>query len=141
MPDILHQFRIESPPQKVFEAFCSVKGLNDWWPARSAGEPKTGEIYTFWFGPGYDWRAKVTHVITGKEITWHMTQAMDDWMGTQVGIRLTPDKNGTLVDFFHQDWREANDHYRISNFCWGSLLTGLKNYVEKGVVVPFDMRQ
>ncbi|MBL7865690.1 MAG: SRPBCC domain-containing protein [Cyclobacteriaceae bacterium] len=141
MPDIFHQFRIEAQPQKVFDAFCSQQGLNDWWTARSSGVPKAGEVYTFWFGPEYDWRATVAHVVPGREITWQMTQAMDDWVNTRVGIRLTADKEGTLVDFFHEGWREANPHFRISNFCWGTLLTGLKNYVERGTVIPFDQRQ
>ena len=78
MPDILHQFRIQASPEKVFEAFCLSRGLNDWWPARSSGEPKPGNIYTFWFGQVYDWRAEVIRLIPGKEITWKMTQAMDD---------------------------------------------------------------
>ncbi len=141
MADILHQFRIDATPQKVFDAFCSANGLNDWWTARASGEPRLGGIYTFWFGPDYDWRAQVTHLVPGKEITWTMTQAMDDWMDTKVGIRLSQAGTGTLVDFFHTGWREPNDHYRISNFCWGTLLTGLKNYVEKGIVVPFEKRQ
>lgn len=141
MADILHQFRIEAPAEKVFEAFCSARGLNDWWTARASGEPKVDEVYTFWFGPEYDWRAKVTHVVPAKEITWTMTQAMDDWVGTRVGVRLSQTGTSTLVDFFHEGWRETNDHFRISSFCWGTLLTGLKNYVEMGVVVPFEKRQ
>jgi uncharacterized protein YndB with AHSA1/START domain len=141
MPDILHQFRVQAAPEKVFEAFCSSKGLNDWWPAKSSGVPEKGHVYTLWFGPEYDWRAEVIHVVPGKEITWKMTQAMDDWVGTLVGVRLAAEGNGTKVDFFHQGWREPNDHYRISCFCWGSLLSGLKNYVEAGVVVPFEQRQ
>lgn len=140
MADILHQFRIEAPAQKVYVAFCTSRGLADWWPAKSSGEPKPGETYTLWFGPEYDWRAKVIHVIPNKEFTWKMTQAMPDWMGTEVGIRLKEDNNGTIVDFFHTGWPERNDHFRISNFCWGTLLNGLKNLVEKGVVVPFENR-
>lgn len=140
MADILHQFRVEAPPARVFEAFCRPGGLDNWWPARSSGEPKAGEVYTLWFGPEYDWRAKVIHVIPGREFTWKMTQAMPDWMSTEVGIRLSEDKEGTIVDFFHTGWPEQNDHYRISNFCWGTLLNGLKGYVERGTVVPFDQR-
>lgn len=140
MPDILHQFRINAIPGRVFEAFCSSRGLNNWWTLKSAGEPRLNQLYTFYFGPEYDWRAEVIHLIPGKEITWKMKQAMDDWMGTEVGIRLTEDKDGTIVDFFHKGWREPSDHFRISNFCWGYLLKGLKDYVEHGTVIPFEKR-
>ena len=140
MYDILHQFRIASQAQKVFDAFTSPAQLNNWWPLRSDGQPKMGEMYTLYFGPEYDWRAEVIHVVPGKEFTWKMTQAMDDWMNTEVGIRLKAENSGTTVDFFHTGWREAGDHYRISNYCWGTLLNGLKMWVEKGMIVPFEER-
>ena len=140
MAHILHQFRINAPAHEVFTAFCTSAGLSNWWTARSSGEPKPGALYTFWFGPEYDWRARVIHLVPGKEITWKMEQAMDDWMGTEVGIRLKEDQGRTLVDFFHTGWASPNDHYRISNYCWGTLLKGLKDYVELGTVVPFEKR-
>lgn len=141
MPDVLHQFNINAAPQKIFDAFCTSKDLNNWWPDRSSGQPKLGEVYTLFFGPEYDWTAEVVHIVPGKEFTWKMTQAMDDWMGTTVGVILSAEKSGTKVSFFHRGWKDANEHYRISNFCWAILLWGLKNYVEKGEVVPFDQRQ
>lgn len=140
MADILHQFRIKASASSVYAAFTEPIHLNCWWPAQSSGMPKEGEIYALQFGPEYDWRAKVVHALPGKAFTWKMIQAMDDWMGTEVGIRLTEDKGGTVIDFFHTGWPEANDHYRISNFCWGYLLAGLKKYVEDGVVIPFEER-
>lgn len=138
--DILHQFVINAPAQKVFDAFCTPKGLNDWWPLESSGAPRMGSEYRLYFGPEYDWRATVIHVVDGKEITWEMDQAMDDWIGTKVGVRLREEKGSTIVDFFHIGWESANDHYRISNYCWGTLLNGLKNLVEEGIVVPFKDR-
>lgn len=140
MADILHQFRVNASARRVYDAFCTPADLNNWWPAQSSGRPQTGETYTLWFGPEYDWRAKVTEAVPGKHFTWKMTQAMDDWMGTEVGIQLTEDKDGTIVDFSHKGWPEANAHFRISNYCWGYLLAGLKNYLEAGVVVPFEKR-
>lgn len=141
MADILHQFNVNAPPQKVFDAFCTSNGLINWWPQRSSGQPKMGQEYTFYFGPEYDWRGEVTNIIPGKELTWKMTQASDNWKATRVGFKLLSGKDGTQVSFFHKGWKEANEHYRISNFCWAILLWGLKQYVEKGVVVPFEERQ
>jgi hypothetical protein len=53
---------------------------------------------------------------------------------------LKEEKNGTIVFFFHEGWQEASEHFAITNYCWGQLLAGLKNYVEKNVVVPFEQR-
>jgi uncharacterized protein YndB with AHSA1/START domain len=140
MPDILHKFQIAAPPAKVFDAFCSPEGLNSWWTLRCNGRPEKGELYNFYFAPEYDWFAEVIHVIPGKELTWKMTGAMEDWMETQVGFQLAPDEKGTAVLFFHSDWKEPSDHFAITNYCWGQLLNGLKQYVENGKIIPFEQR-
>ena len=88
MPDILHQFQVEAPAEQVFDAFVLPTGLDSWWTLKSSGHPELHAEYQLFFGPDYDWRAKVIHVIPGSELTWEMTQTMEDWSGTQVGFRL-----------------------------------------------------
>lgn len=140
MAKILHQFNVEAPTKKIFEAFTSQDGLNSWWTLQSAGKPEKGNIYTFYFGEKYDWRAEVVKV-NRTSLTWKMTQAMDDWMPTKVGFKLVKNgKNSTTVQFSHDGWRKANEHFAITSFCWGQLLQGLKNFVETGAVVPFEKR-
>jgi hypothetical protein len=65
---------------------------------------------------------------------------MNDWINTEVGFKLSPENEGTSVLFFHNLWQEASDHFAITTFCWGQLLNGLKQYVEKGVVISFEER-
>lgn len=55
MPDILHSFTIEAPPDRVFEVISTPAGLNNWWPIESSGRTAVGEIYEFDFGPGSRW--------------------------------------------------------------------------------------
>ena len=140
MPDILHRFHIEASPEKVFDAFCLPEGLNSWWTLRSSGNPEEKNSYNFFFSPEYDWHAEVIHVNPKRELTWRMTGAMEDWMNTEIGFRLTPENSGTAVLFFHNGWKEPSDHFAITNFCWGQLLNGLKLYVEKGIIIPFEER-
>lgn len=140
MPDIHHNFIIKSKADKVFEAFCTPAGLDSWWTLRSAGKPQMGDIYTFYFGPEYDWRAEVTLSRPNKALTWRMKDAMKDWMGTQVGFQLTERKDETSVAFFHKGWAEANEHFGITTYCWAMLLKGLKDYVEQGIVIPHALR-
>ena len=140
MPDIQHRFLVKAPITKVFEVFCSEKGLNNWWALECSGKPELNEIYRFYFGPEYDWNAKVIHVMSGKELSWQMVKAMDDWMSTEVGFKLSENNGSTSVYFFHNGWKEAGEHYAITNFCWGQLLNGLKNYCENGSIVPFEKR-
>ena len=140
MPDIYHQFFVKASAQKVFDAFCVPVHLNNWWPLRSSGKPELWETYNFFFGEEYDWYGQVKEVQPGKSLTWHMQDVMDDWKDTEVGFQLTETESGTNVNFFHKFWREVNDHYCISNFCWGQLLQGMKEYVETGKTIPFEKR-
>ena len=140
MNDILHQFQIRASLEAVFDEFTSPEGLNAWWTLEAAGKPELNEVYKFYFGPAFDWRAVVVHVVAGQELTWKFTQAMDDWLPTSLGFRLSSLESGCKVQFFHTDWPNAGEHFAISNFCWGQLLQGLKNYVERGLVVPFEQR-
>ena len=127
MPDIHHQFIVKGSVQKVFDVFCVPEHLNNWWPLRSSGKPELNEAYNFFFGEKYDWYARVKEVQPGKSLTWRMQEVMDDWKDTEVGFELTEINGGTKIAFFHKHWKEVNDHYCISNFCWGQLLQGLKD--------------
>jgi uncharacterized protein YndB with AHSA1/START domain len=140
MHDIYHQFIVKAPAANVFNAFSTAQGLNSWWTLESAGMPAMGGQYRFYFSSEYDWKAQVISFKDGKELTWQMTKASADWVLTEVGFILEKKKEGTAVHFFHRNWKEVNEHFAITNFCWGQLLNGLKNYVEKGIIVPFDDR-
>ena len=141
MPDILHHFHIEASPSKVFEVISTPKGLNAWWPKDSTGSPGLGESYGFDFGPGYYWKAQVEVFEQDQVISWKMTEADEDWTGTLVGFRLTAKEGpGTIVEFFNTGWKEANEHYRRSSFCWAMYLRVLKRYIEFGEEVPYEQR-
>jgi len=140
MPDILQVFPVSAAPEKIFEVFTSPSELDNWWPLSSKGNPEKNNEYTFYFGPEYDWRARVIDIIPNKSMTWQMTQATDEWMGTEIGFALDSKSEFTQVTFFHKGWREASEHFGITTFCWGQLLNGLKNYVEKGIIVPHHLR-
>ena len=65
--------------------FTTPGGLDEWWTQRSSGEPKEGAEYELWFGPEYDWRARVTRCVPDVEFELQMTRADADWTGTRVG--------------------------------------------------------
>lgn len=140
MYDILQQFQVRASVGTVFDAFTSSSGLNAWWTAEATGTPNFDTVYRFYFGPAFDWRARVIHVVNRKELTWLVTEAMDDWLETEVGFVLEETAEGCLVRFFHRNWLHNRDHFAISTFCWGQLLNGLKQYVEIGKIVPFEKR-
>jgi hypothetical protein len=99
-----------------------------------------GEEYELFFGPGYDWRAKVTRCQPDSEFELEMVRADADWLGTRVGFRLDDRDGRTWVQFSHTGWPAVNEHYRISCNCWAMYLRILRRYLEFGESVPYERR-
>jgi uncharacterized protein YndB with AHSA1/START domain len=140
MPDIFHDFPIAASPERVFDAIATPEGLDEWWTSRSSGRPMEGAEYELWFGPEYDWRAKVTRSVPSQSFELTMTRADGDWLGTRVAFDLTPGTDATQVRFSHTGWPTQNEHYRISCYCWAMYLRILRRSIEFGERVPYEKR-
>ena len=140
MADILHDLPIKAPVDRVFRAVSRPYGLDTWWTKKSAGTPRKGEEYELWFGPEYDWRARVTRCVPESEFELEMVHADADWMGTRVGFLLEPRAGLTWVRFRHTGWPLPNEHYRISCTCWALYLRILRRSLEHGESIPYELR-
>lgn len=138
--NIFHGLTIKASTEEVFNAISQPKHLDNWWTLKSSGEPKLGAEYNLNFTDEYDWYCKVSKVELPKSIHFKMTKSDDDWSPTTFGFDLKDTEDGTLVEFSHVNWPEQNHHFKHSSFCWALLLNGLKNYLEKGIVIPFEER-
>jgi uncharacterized protein YndB with AHSA1/START domain len=140
MPDILLEFPIKATPDRVFEAISTPAGLDAWWTLRAAGKPEAGAVYDLGFGPGYDWRARVTRYEPARAFELEFVEADIDWTGTRVGVELESRGALTRVSFHHTRWPTANAHFRITCNCWALYLRLLRRFVERGEQVPYDER-
>ncbi|MBZ5531729.1 MAG: SRPBCC domain-containing protein [Acidobacteriia bacterium] len=140
MADIFHDFPIKASPDKIFDAVTTPRGLDAWWTKRSAGEARDGAEFELWFGPQYDWRAKVTKCAPNSVFELQMTRADADWTGTRIGFHLQPRDGSTFVQFHHTGWPQPNQHWRISNYCWAMYLRILRRYLEHGELAPYEKR-
>ncbi|MGH9935972.1 MAG: SRPBCC family protein [Blastocatellia bacterium] len=140
MADIFHHFQIKASRQKVFQTISTPAGLDAWWTKRSAGKPVEGAEYELWFSPESDWRAVVSRCVPDAEFEFRITNAQEDWRETRVGFLLSEQEGVTQARFYHMGWPEANEHYRISCYCWAMYLRLLKRYVEYAEVVPYEER-
>lgn len=137
---IYHEFTIAAPIEQVFAAVSQPAELVNWWPLSCTGTPAVDESYNLHFGPEYDWYGEVSECESSQTFFIKMTQSDPDWNPTTFGFSLTEEKGKVRLSFSHVGWKEINQHFRISSFCWAILLNGLKNYVEKGVILPFEER-
>ncbi|MGS2726808.1 SRPBCC family protein [Psychroserpens sp. BH13MA-6] len=138
--DIFFDFYIKASKKDVFDAFTLPDHLNNWWTLKSSGAPLLGTTYNLNFTDKYDWYAEVSEVEIGTHFYLKMLESDSDWDPTTFGISLEEKNERTLLKFSHTNWPKNNHHYRFSAFCWSQLLLGLKNYVEKGEVIPFQYR-
>ena len=140
MPDILNDFPIKAPIADVFQAVAMPQGLDQWWTKHSAGRPILNTEYELGFGPGFEWRARVTRCSPPTSFEVELTQAGADWVGTRVGFQLEPAGDMTQVRFHHIGWPESNEHFRISCYCWPMYLRILRRYLEHGESVAYEQR-
>jgi uncharacterized protein YndB with AHSA1/START domain len=140
MSDIYHDFPINAPLERVYEAVTTPLGLDAWWTKRSRGDAREGAEYELGFGPGYDWRARVSRAVPGAEFELEIVRADQDWTGTRVGFRLERRGDRTQVQFRHTGWPAPNEHWRVSTYCWAMYLRILRRWVEHGEVVPYEGR-
>ena len=138
--DIFHDFPIKAPRDAVFRAVSTPAGLDTWWTKRSAGEAQQDAEYELGFGPGYDWRAKVTRYVPDTDLELKMLRADSDWLDTRVGFLLEVRNASTWVQFHHTGWPGATEHYRISCTCWALYLRILRRSLEHGEMVPYEDR-
>ena len=138
---IHHDLKINAHIQEVYEAVSVPEHLINWWPEKCTGIPQTGEIYNFQFTEAYNWFGEVIRAIPDEAFHIKMTQSDDDWNPTSFGFDLESNQGETQVKFWHVGWPNCNGHFRRSSFCWAILLQGLKNYVEKGIIIPFEERE
>ena len=138
---IFHDLFLNADLDKVYDTIVQPDHLINWWPLKCSGTPELGHIYNFYFTPEYDWYGKVQKIEKNKCFHIKMTQSDPDWDPTSFGFDLQQEPNGIALQFWHIGWSECNHHFRRSSFCWAILLNGLKNYVEKGDIIPFEDRE
>jgi len=140
MPRIDHLLKIKSDEANVFEALTSTKGLNSWWTLKSIGVPIFKTVYNFHFDAAYDWFAEVSDITPNELVEWTFTNADEDWTGTVLRIELSSNGEETFVSLSHLGWRDRNDHFKRSSYCWAMYLKCLQDYLEKGIITPYDKR-
>ncbi|WP_440120615.1 SRPBCC family protein [Tenacibaculum sp. Ill] len=138
---VYHNFPIKELSNKVFKAITNPGDLVHWWPLKCSGVPELGAEYNFFFGEPYNWYGEVVKYKKNESFYIKMTKSDEDWNPTTFGFDLfEKDEGVTWVHFFHKGWVEQNNHFKHSSYCWALLLNGLKSYVEKGIIIPFEER-
>src|SRR5262245_47742454 len=140
MAEIHHEMKIKAPPDQVYEALTTARGLKSWHSARVEGDGAPGHAWRFVHTgrPTFEWQ--VAECSAPTHVVWRCTEGPGDSVGTSVAFRLAQADDGrTLVELVHAGWPGAHANFRKCNTYWGVLLHHLRQYVEEGTPRPaFD---
>ncbi len=127
MADILHRVGVRRPPQDVYDALATVKGLRGWWVSDANGDAGAGGIVDFGFC-----RMAVEEAVPGARIRWRCIDGPGEWVGTTVSFRLDWRDPQTFVLFSHAGWRDPGEFMHHCSTKWAVFLLSLRDLLEKG---------
>lgn len=135
-------FLVDQSPAEVFNAINNVRG---WWSGDIGGDTdKPGAEFSYRV-PGIHYsRQKITTLIPGKKIIWHVTNATLDfvknkseWEGTEIIFEIKDKGGKTEVFFTHAGLVRAFECYNDCSNAWGLLINGnLRNLIITGKNQP-----
>lgn len=137
MADMHHEIRIDAPPERVFDALATQKGLRGWWTEDSTTGSRAGDRAEF----GFDNRGTIFHMQIdelqpARRLVWTCLGDPAEWEGTRLSWELSPAGGATTLHFTHGGWSSTDGYFAMCNSTWGELMYRLKAYVESGTSNP-----
>lgn len=139
---------IEANPAAVYAALTTPEGLRGWWTKECEGATEVGGTIHFRFGRTHK-DMRIERLEPGREVRWLCTVAhiaagkltrKDEWVGTQIVFRLTPQGDGrTRLDFEHIGLVPAFECYGLCSDGWRHFLGSLRQFAETGRGLPYEL--
>ncbi len=138
MATLYHGIEIEAPPEKVFDAVTTQRGLSSWWTVDcSVPEAKAGNVAEFGFnGHTVVFKMRVEKLVPSKLITWKCIGGPKEWKGTGLRWEISKTTKGSELQFTHSNWKAIDEYFRMCNSTWGELMYRLKDYTQTGESNP-----
>ncbi len=140
--DFTASFSVDESPSQVFEAINNVRG---WWSGEIEGETdKLGAEFTYRMEDLHFSRQKISELVPGKRVRWHVTDATlsfvkdtGEWKGTDVVFEIERVGGNTVVHFPHKGLVPSQECYSQCSNAWGMLVKGnLRKLITTGKVQP-----
>ena len=133
---------VDQTPAEVFAAINNVRG---WWSGEINGDTdKLGAEFTYRVPDVHFSKQKITELIPGKKVAWHVVDATlsfadnpKEWKGTNIVFEIARKGNKTEVRFTHIGLIPGFECYNDCSKAWGLLVNGnLRNFIITGKVQP-----
>lgn len=143
-----HSLVINAPPSAVYAALTTPEGLRGWWTEDCDVVTGVGGTIHLRFGAHHK-ELRIERQDPGREVHWRCTGAhiaipqftrKDEWVGTQLVFRLTPDGEGrTRLEFEHVGLVPTFECFSLCNDGWRHYLDSLQQFAETGQGTPYEL--
>ena len=141
-PDLTLTFTVDQTPEEVFAAINNVRG---WWSGDIEGSTgKLGEEWTYRYKDIHFSKQKITQLIPGKKVVWHVVDShlnfvkdKAEWNGTDIVFEIAPKNGKTEVRFTHVGLVPAFECYGDCSGAWDFYITdSLRSLIATGKGEP-----
>jgi len=122
-------FKVDRAPEEVFDAINNVRG---WWTGAIEGSTdELGAEFTYQYENLHRSKQKITELVPGKKVVWHVTEAeinfvedKSEWKGTDIVFDIAEKDGKTEVRFTHVGLVPQIECYDICSDAWGYYIKG-----------------
>jgi hypothetical protein len=135
-------FSVDQTPEEVFRAINHVRG---WWSEEiEGGTDKLGDEFNYHYKDVHRCKMKITEVIPGKKVVWHVLdnyfnfiEDQSEWKGTEISFEISRKGNKTEVRFTHLGLVPKYECFDVCSNAWGSYINGsLRSLITTGEGKP-----
>lgn len=133
---------VDQTPEEAFAAINNVRG---WWSGDVEGNTdKLGEEFTYRYEDLHCSKQKITELVPGKRVAWHVLDAYlsfvrdtDEWNGTDITFDISRKGDRTEVRFKHEGLVPDCECFDNCSNAWGFYISGsLRNLMTSGEGEP-----
>ena len=122
-------FTVNQTPE---EAFAAINNVGGWWSGEIEGSTsKLGDEFTYRYQDVHRSKQKITELIPGKKIVWHVLESnlsflndKSEWTGTDISFDISEHEGKTEVRFTHTGLVPQIECYGSCSNAWGLLING-----------------
>jgi hypothetical protein len=135
-------FSVDQAPGEAFDAINNVRG---WWSEDIEGDAgKVGDEFTYRYLDAHRCRIKVTELVPGEKVTWHVvdnyfdfTRDTTEWNDTDIRFEITARDGKAEIRFTHVGLAPACECFEVCSNSWDFYLrTSLRALIRTGHGLP-----